>query len=162
MASENTFFTHEGHLSEAALTAVADGQEHLLPIDIVTHLDGCEHCAVRLGDAALLSAQVAAAIEGLPQAAAETVPRYALPPRWAMAIVALCAASTLAIRSVSLLRGDPLESASMLFDAANDYASLPAASTVITALQYAAPLAFLCAAIAAGMFASRSLVRSAS
>jgi hypothetical protein len=162
MAGEHTFFTHDGHLSEAALTAIADGQDDYFSHDVVNHLDHCEHCTARLGDAAFLSVQVGDALASLGKLPATEASTATPPPRWLVAMVATLAVGSLGVRSVGWLRADPVESASMLSDAASDYASLPAVSQVIHALQFAAPLVFLCAALAAGMFASRSLARSAS
>ncbi len=162
MANDNPFFTHKGHLSESAVTAVADGQEHLLPTDIVSHIDDCEHCAARVGEAALTSAQVAEALEGLAQISPSKAHHEVRPPVWAVVSVSMVAIGSLGFRAASVLQTNPVESASMLFDAASAYASLPAPSSVIQALQYAAPLVFFCTAVAAGTFASRKLARSAS
>jgi hypothetical protein len=53
----------DGHLSELALTAVADGEADLLPVETREHLDGCGACQARLGDAALLAVVSAGAFE---------------------------------------------------------------------------------------------------
>jgi len=47
-----------GHLSEMAQTAVADGEEALLPKLALAHLEECERCALGVGEAALLSAHI--------------------------------------------------------------------------------------------------------
>jgi len=61
-----------GHLSEVALSAVADGEDALLDEGMRGHLDGCDACAERLGQVALRSADVAEAF-GLVQARTESV-----------------------------------------------------------------------------------------
>jgi hypothetical protein len=48
-------FDREGHLTEVALTALADGERALLPDAALEHLDGCEACGARLGEQALFS-----------------------------------------------------------------------------------------------------------
>ena len=45
----------DGHLADVALTAIADGEVDLVPSAALAHLDGCDHCSHRLGEAALLS-----------------------------------------------------------------------------------------------------------
>ena len=54
-----------GHLSEIALTALADGEEALLDAAMHEHLGTCDACAVRLGEAAMRSAHVASALTHL-------------------------------------------------------------------------------------------------
>lgn len=54
-----------GHLSEIALTALADGEEALLDAAMHEHLGACDACAVRLGEAAMRSAHVADALTHL-------------------------------------------------------------------------------------------------
>lgn len=50
-----------GHLSEIALSAAADGEDALLDAEMHEHLGACDECAMRLGHAALRSADVAEA-----------------------------------------------------------------------------------------------------
>jgi hypothetical protein len=50
------------HLSDVALTAMADGQEAILGDDAIEHVEGCEWCAGRLGRIALLSSDVGEAM----------------------------------------------------------------------------------------------------
>lgn len=50
-----------GHLSEVALSAVADGEEALLDAAMHAHLGACDACALQLGEVALRSAEVAEA-----------------------------------------------------------------------------------------------------
>jgi hypothetical protein len=50
------------HVSELALTAMADGEERALGARAVEHVESCEWCAGRLGRAALLSSAVGAAL----------------------------------------------------------------------------------------------------
>jgi hypothetical protein len=59
---EALIWIDDGHLSEIALTALADGQTGILPADAMAHLEGCDACARRLGEAALLSADTGAAV----------------------------------------------------------------------------------------------------
>jgi len=50
------------HVSEVALTAIADGQQTIVPVDAVAHADACDFCAGRMARAALLSAAVGGAV----------------------------------------------------------------------------------------------------
>ncbi len=78
----------EGHLSEIAKSALADGQDAILPSDALSHFSQCQPCAESVGQAALLSAQLSAALspERAPQRAQPWVPIAA-----ALAIAALSA-----------------------------------------------------------------------
>ncbi|MBK8255087.1 MAG: hypothetical protein IPK82_20805 [Polyangiaceae bacterium] len=49
-----------GHLSDVALTVVADGEEALLDGAMSQHLNTCSACSARLGEVAMRSADVAA------------------------------------------------------------------------------------------------------
>lgn len=54
----------DGHLSDAALVALADGQDALLDADARAHAETCEACAGKLADLALESVAVGAALAG--------------------------------------------------------------------------------------------------
>jgi hypothetical protein len=58
-------FGPDGHLAEVALSCVADGQLDLVPAAALAHLDGCDHCAHLLGEAALLSVSAGEALADL-------------------------------------------------------------------------------------------------
>lgn len=64
----------DGHLSEVAVTALADGQTSLLAEDAHAHLATCDACTVRLGDAALRSVETAALFAEAAQAAPSSAP----------------------------------------------------------------------------------------
>jgi hypothetical protein len=49
----------DGHLTEIARTALADGQGAIVPPEAVTHLATCASCMHAVGDAALLSSHLA-------------------------------------------------------------------------------------------------------
>ncbi len=55
----------DGHLTEIARTAIADGQEAIVPPDAMAHLATCAPCMHSLGDAALLSHHVAEVIASM-------------------------------------------------------------------------------------------------
>jgi hypothetical protein len=57
----------EGHLSEVAKSALADGQDAILPPDALTHFSRCHACVEGVGRAALLSAQFSAALGAAPR-----------------------------------------------------------------------------------------------
>jgi hypothetical protein len=52
----------EGHASELAISALADGEEAIVPATAREHVDACAACTARLGGAALLSMQTSRAI----------------------------------------------------------------------------------------------------
>jgi hypothetical protein len=54
-----------GHPSEIALTALADGETSLLPASVTGHVDACADCTHRMGDAAMLSASLGTAIQAM-------------------------------------------------------------------------------------------------
>jgi hypothetical protein len=66
-------FAPDGHLTELGLTCVADGEVALLPAAALAHLDACEACGLRLGEAALLSAAAADALRLDPARALVTI-----------------------------------------------------------------------------------------
>lgn len=57
----------DGHLSEVALTALADGEDAIIPADAHAHLAGCDACARAVGDAAMLSTALGDALRKLPE-----------------------------------------------------------------------------------------------
>jgi len=58
------------HVSELGLTAIADGQESIVPADAVAHTHSCDWCAGRLGRTALLSSAVGQGVRAARPAAA--------------------------------------------------------------------------------------------
>jgi hypothetical protein len=77
-----------GHLTDEAVSAMADGQEHLLPADAIAHADACEECARNLGEAAMLSAAVGLSLGGAWGDACTSAPPVSqrmAPPFWAIA-----------------------------------------------------------------------------
>jgi hypothetical protein len=52
----------DGHLAEAALGALVDGELDLVPEQAVAHAAGCRSCEQRLGRAALLAVEIAETI----------------------------------------------------------------------------------------------------
>jgi hypothetical protein len=55
-------FDENGHASDVALSALADGQLEILGANLHTHVEGCGACTARLGQSALLSAHVGDAL----------------------------------------------------------------------------------------------------
>ena len=56
----------DGHLADAALACIADGEVDLVPPASLEHLDGCDRCSHRLGEAALLSIAAREALVAAP------------------------------------------------------------------------------------------------
>ena len=89
--------TWEGdHLSEVALTALADGQDAMLAADALTHAGSCEACAMKLGELAELSIGLGEALHELPREALIAPERVstrpvAPAPRWAISVALVLA-----------------------------------------------------------------------
>lgn len=84
-------FQPDGHLSDAALTALTDGQDEILPQNALDHVGSCDACAERMGDLALLAIQVHDALAARPELALQPEPARAQFPVGAM-LVALAIA----------------------------------------------------------------------
>jgi hypothetical protein len=81
----------DGHVDDVALSAVADGQDSILPPEPLAHLATCDSCTRRLGDAAMLSSEVGfamAALAASPSSAPATV-RFPVPVRMILGAMAL-------------------------------------------------------------------------
>ena len=71
------------HVSDLGLTAIADGETALVDPGAVTHVDGCEWCAGRLGRTALLAEAVGHAVAQVrPATAASRPPARVMPKPW--------------------------------------------------------------------------------
>lgn len=68
-----------GHLSEVALSVMADGEDALLDAAMHAHLTSCEACAVKLGEIALRAADVATAFAEAPSFVADVKSALAAP-----------------------------------------------------------------------------------
>jgi hypothetical protein len=90
-------WTGEGHLSEVAMTAIADGEEAILPRDAFGHLGSCELCATGVETAASLSASVSRALSApIPVEAAQAAATRLAFPVWAATVaIAVAALATL-------------------------------------------------------------------
>ena len=55
----------DGHVTDVVLDALADKEDAIVPQPAHTHLDGCERCLRRLGEAAARSAECGAALVAL-------------------------------------------------------------------------------------------------
>jgi hypothetical protein len=58
----------DGHLSDVALTVLADGERALLPEAANVHVEACDTCTARLGEQALLSVSLGDALRAAPAA----------------------------------------------------------------------------------------------
>ncbi|MCU0686598.1 MAG: hypothetical protein MUF34_30850 [Polyangiaceae bacterium] len=59
---ESLLWADQGHLSDEALCAYADGQTSLLPATALVHAENCDDCSARLGTLALASWELAGAL----------------------------------------------------------------------------------------------------
>jgi hypothetical protein len=86
-------WTAEGHLSEVAMTAIADGEEAILPRDAFGHLGVCGICAAGVESAASLSAAVSRALAApAPAEVPHAVEKRLAFPVWGAALAIVVAA----------------------------------------------------------------------
>ena len=92
----------EGHLSDVALTSLADGQEAILPDAAAAHFASCPACMQSMGNAALLSNRVAAllattpaTVPAAPAAWSERAPAFPIPVSAIAAAILLAAVGAL-------------------------------------------------------------------
>ncbi len=76
----NAFFLDDGHVTDAALAAMADDADQAVGDEVLAHVDGCEACLGRLGTAAERSIAVGATLAVHGPALSQETPR--LPWRW--------------------------------------------------------------------------------
>jgi hypothetical protein len=107
---------HDGHVTDVVVTAIADGEQAIVPEIARDHVGGCDACSRRLGEAALLSLRVDEHLAA--EAESMRVARPQFP--WAAVFVALAIAGLgmipalvqvpagLAAVSTSLVQGFPL------------------------------------------------------
>jgi hypothetical protein len=90
-------WTSEGHLSDVAMTAIADGEEAILPRDAFGHLGMCDVCAAGVESAASLSASVSRALSApIPAEVNLATPVRLAFPVWAATLaIAVAAVATL-------------------------------------------------------------------
>lgn len=49
---KDPFDLEQGHAPDVALSALADGQDDIVPQLVIAHVDSCERCSARMGDLA--------------------------------------------------------------------------------------------------------------
>ncbi|APR84637.1 Hypothetical protein A7982_09986 [Minicystis rosea] len=89
-------FEPDGHVSDLCVTCVADGELDLLPRAALDHLDACDACGARLGEAALLSVAASEALRDPSLAAALALDSGTVAPVVEASSEPIAAASTLA------------------------------------------------------------------
>ncbi len=92
------------HPSELALSCLADGQLDVVDPDVRSHTDGCTECTLRIGELAIESHAVGAALA--PLRTADTA-RAAAKHRFPIPMIAAAAAVALACGAPALLDGLP-------------------------------------------------------
>jgi hypothetical protein len=92
------------HVTELALTAIADGQESIVQRDAVQHAEACEWCAGRMARAALLSAAVGGGVAAVaavrPARSASPSIERAAPSPWRPLALGLAVAVLAAVPSL--------------------------------------------------------------
>jgi hypothetical protein len=96
------------HVSDLGLTAIADGQEAIVPADAVTHAHSCDWCAGRLGRTALLASAVGEGVRDArpalgSSAAAQGSRAIANPSPWRALVIGCTVAVLAAIPSLPQL-----------------------------------------------------------
>jgi hypothetical protein len=90
------------HVSELALTAIADGQEAIVQKDAALHAESCEWCSGRMARAALLSAAVGGVVATFPERKTASRPiERAAPAPWKALTMGLSVAVLAALPSLS-------------------------------------------------------------
>jgi hypothetical protein len=121
-------FEPDGHVTDVCLTCIADGEIDIVPQAALDHLDACDPCGARLGEAALLSVAarealtelapvaVAAPAALVPAEGAPITPRRARRPLPIAAIAAalLIAAVTAGPALADTIAGVPALAAAVL------------------------------------------------
>ncbi len=97
----------DGHVSDVAVDALADGQEAIVPLPVRDHVNQCELCAGRFGEAVLLAVRVGEVMQQSLQAAR--------PQAWPVPVPALLAALFVAAIGAFPALGDMLARAMDLF-----------------------------------------------
>lgn len=80
-----------GHATDIVLTALADGQNDIVPARVRAHVEGCATCGAHLGHAALLSLHTGEQLGAVKKSAPERlpVPRVAIALGLLLALVGL-------------------------------------------------------------------------
>ncbi len=66
-------WSEDGHVTEAVIAALADGEREIVADEAARHVERCDDCTRRLGEAALASLEVGELVQALPQEALEPV-----------------------------------------------------------------------------------------
>jgi hypothetical protein len=95
------------HVSDLGLTAIADGQESIVPADAVTHAHSCDWCSGRLGRTALLASAVGEGVrEARPALGASAMAhgsRASAPSPWRALLIGCTVAVLAAVPSLPSL-----------------------------------------------------------
>ena len=75
---EELLWDESGHASDIALTAIADGEESIVPQTVHTHVTTCAQCVGHLGNAALLSMHVGRELAVAQHLPARPIPKAAI------------------------------------------------------------------------------------
>lgn len=84
-------WNHDGHVTDEVVTAMADGEEAIVPTPAREHVAACDACARRMGEAALLAVRIDAGLGEASLAARRAAsPRF--PARLVVAALVLAVA----------------------------------------------------------------------
>ena len=86
----------EGHVAQVALVALADGEDAIVPPEVVEHLGRCPACTGRLGEEALSAGRTAEALRAAARPLASPIPaRRPLPVAAVVAALVIAAAAAM-------------------------------------------------------------------
>lgn len=86
----------DGHVADVVVDAIADGEVRIVPLAALNHVNRCDACTVRVGDAALLCIDIGDAMKEAADAPV-TLRSTVRPPAWPLPVPAIVAAGLLAV-----------------------------------------------------------------
>lgn len=110
--TDDEIFQPDGHLNDAALTALTDGQDEILTPNALDHAGACDACAERMGELAVLAIQVHDALASEPRLAVQPEPvRIPLPlgAMFVALVLAVIGAAPTLLSAPSWLGSLPIE-----------------------------------------------------
>lgn len=94
MLPSELLWQDDGHVTNVVVDTLADGQDDVVPAVARDHVDACDLCTQRLGDALLLTVQVGEALQATVRSASVSRP-WPIPVPAILAAVVIAALGTL-------------------------------------------------------------------
>jgi hypothetical protein len=86
----------DGHVTDVVVDAIADGEVKIVPLAMLNHVNRCDACATRVGQAALLSVDISDAMRRAANAPAASRAAV-IASSWPIPVRAVAAAALLAV-----------------------------------------------------------------